>query len=98
MTKAQAANLKPGDILRDENDNRMSNKKSIRGRPKSESPASKQYRIRLTSDQYNKLKELSEKEGLPMSEIIKIGIDLYFKDHFMEDFLYGINSNDRISS
>jgi len=76
----------------------MGNKKSIRGRPKSENPASKQYRIRLTSDQYNKLKELSEKEGLPMSEILKIGIDLYFKDHFMEDFLYGINSNNRNSS
>lgn len=46
------------------------------GRPKLENARSKQYRLRLNDEEYEKLKALSEKTGKSVSDILRFGVDL----------------------
>lgn len=46
------------------------------GRPKIKNPKNKQYRIRLTEEEYEKLKKLSIQEGVTMSELFRRTINI----------------------
>lgn len=46
------------------------------GRPKLENARSRQYRLRLNDEEFEKLKALSEKTGKSVSDILRFGVDL----------------------
>lgn len=46
------------------------------GRPKLENARTKQYRLRLNDEEYERLMDLSEKSGKSVSDILRFGVDL----------------------
>lgn len=44
----------------------------------------RQYRLRLTDDEYYDLKKLSEEKGLPMSELLRLGLFLLLRDEVIK--------------
>lgn len=47
------------------------------GRPKKENSKNREYRIRLTEDEYLSLKRMSEKTHLTMAGVIRNGLKIY---------------------
>lgn len=46
------------------------------GRPKLENARTRQYRLRLNDEEYEKLSYLSEKTGNSVSDILRFGVEL----------------------
>lgn len=49
------------------------------GRPKLENARTKQYRLRLNDEEYEKLSYLSEKTGRSVSYILRFGVELQYE-------------------
>lgn len=49
------------------------------GRPKLENARTRQYRLRLNDEEYEKLSYLSEKTGKSVSDILRFGVELQYK-------------------
>ena len=50
------------------------------GRPKIENPRSKQYRVRLTAEEFEKLEYLAIQNGRTMSDILRKGIEIQYEN------------------
>lgn len=48
-------------------------------RPKSENPKVKQYRLRLTDEEYEKIKSIADFRGMTVSELLRKSVDFYEK-------------------
>lgn len=49
------------------------------GRPKLENARTRQYRLRLNDEEYEKLSYLSEKTGKSVSDILRFGVELQYE-------------------
>lgn len=49
------------------------------GRPKLENARTRQYRLRLNDEEYEKLSYLSEKTGRSVSDILRFGVELQYE-------------------
>lgn len=49
------------------------------GRPKLENARTRQYRLRLNDEEYEKLSYLSEKTGNSVSDILRFGVELQYE-------------------
>lgn len=50
------------------------------GRPKSNNPKTKSYRIRLTEDEYKQLIDMKSHSGKFISQMIREALQLYFQN------------------
>lgn len=53
-------------------------------RPKSENPKVKQYRLRLTDEEYEKIKSLADCKGIAISELLRKCVAFYEKSNTWE--------------
>lgn len=50
------------------------------GRPKALNPKSKELRVRIDADTEKSLKELAEQYGVPVSEVVRKGIQVLYAE------------------
>lgn len=51
-----------------------------RGRPYSEDPRYRQYRLRMTEGENNRLEEICKATGMKKADVLRVGIDKMYAD------------------
>ena len=52
-----------------------------RGRPKKDNPKNREYRLRMSDDELQKLKRTSDELGITMSDLVRTALNQYYLHH-----------------